>query len=208
MNCTASLTTGTSEVAVVAPPESQLSSPEEILSRLARLERTFEEYAETTPDVDALNIVVFDGARDRLLAAFVIATGAAACGMKVTMFFTFWATPALRKDAKQFGKKTLIERAFGWMLPGGLRQTRLSQMDMLGIGRKLLENEMKRKNIADLPTLLKTAGELGVQISVCEMSMKLMGIRAEELIEYPDLTFCGVAKFVEGSAKANTTLFI
>jgi peroxiredoxin family protein len=104
--------------------------------------------------------------------------------------------------------KTFVEWAFGWMLPASLRKTKLSQFEMAGLGRFLLEQEMKRKNICDLPQLVDTAAELGVHISVCEMSMNLMGIRREELMEYPGLEYCGVAKFTENAATANTTLFI
>ena len=151
---------------------------------------------------------MFEAHRDRLLAAFVMATGAAACGMEVNMFFTFWATSALKQGGPQLGKKSLVERAFGWMLPSSSQGTKLSQMDMCGIGRVLMDREMKKKNIADLDVLIKTAADLGVKISVCEMSMQLMGIRREELIDYPGIEFCGVAKFVEEAATANTTLFI
>lgn len=160
------------------------------------------------PDPNRLNLLVFDAGRDRLLAAFVMATGAAACGMQVTMFFTFWGTAALRQGGKQVGNKSLVERAFGWMLPRSARSTKLSKMDMCGLGRALMSREMKKKNIADLDQLIELAGELGVTIRVCEMSMNLMGIRREELIEYPKLEYCGVAKFTEEAATANTTLFI
>ena len=155
-----------------------------------------------------MNLLVFESHRDRLLAAFVMATGAAACGMQVSMFFTFWGTAALRKGGRQFGRKTLVERAFGWMLPACPRKTKLSHLDMCGLGRLLMSREMKKKNIADLNDLIETAGELGVVIRVCEMSMQLMGIRREELIDYPSLEYCGVAKFVDEAASANTTLFI
>lgn len=160
------------------------------------------------PDSNRLNLVVFEGSRDRLLAAFVIATGAAACGMEVSMFFTFWGTAALKRDARQSRSKTWVEWAFGWMLPRGASKTRLSQMDMCGLGRALLAREMRKKNVAELGELIETAAELGVRISVCEMSMRLMGIRREELIEYPNLDYCGVATFTELTTQANTTLFI
>ena len=150
---------------------------------------------------------MFDGFRDRLLAALVIATGAAACGMNVSMFFTFWATATLRKGG-QIGRTSFVEWAFGWMLPRNIQSTPLSQMDMGGLGRVLLEREMKRKKIARFPELLETAAELGVAISVCDMSMQLMGIRSEELIDYPNLSHCGVTTFVDKAATANTTLFI
>jgi peroxiredoxin family protein len=189
------------------PLEDDGSLTETILDLQRRLEQLEESQAKFA-DPNRLNLVVFGGHRDRLLAAFVIATGAAACGMEVSMFFTFWATGALRKGSPQMRGKTFVEWAFGWMLPASLRKTKLSQFEMAGLGRFLLEQEMKRKNICDLPQLVDTAAELGVHISVCEMSMNLMGIRREELMEYPGLEYCGVAKFTENAATANTTLFI
>lgn len=180
-----------------------VSSWQAMEARLAALEAKVAEL----PDPNRLNLLVFEGSRDRLLAAFVMATGAAACGAQVTMFFSFWATAVLRKGG-QVGKKTLVERAFGWMLPANLGRTKLSHMDMGGLGRRLMQREMKSKNIADLDELIRVAADLGVSIRVCEMSMRLMGIRREELIDYPNLTFCGVANFVDDAAKANTTLFI
>ena len=122
--------------------------------------------SEESPDPNRLNLLIFESYRDKLLAAFVMATGAAACGMEVTMFFTFWGTAALKKGGPQFGKKSLVERAFGWMLPSSSQQTKLSKMDMCGIGRALMNREMKNKNIADLNELIQTASDLGVTIRV------------------------------------------
>ncbi len=183
-------------------------SMDDLVARIDGLERLVKTQAENAADTNALNMLVFDGSRDRLMAAFVMATGAAACGMQVSMYFTFWATAALKQGGPQFGKKSIVERAFGWMLPGSVRQTKLSKMDMCGLGRVLMQREMKKKNIADLGDLIQTAAELGVTIRVCEMSMQLMGIRREELIDYPNIEYCGVAKFVDEAASANTTLFI
>lgn len=179
--------------------------------RFAELEarlQTLEQQHSRNPNPDAMNLVVFSGERDRLLAAFVMASSAAASGLNVVMFFTFWGTAALRKSKAQLGPKTLVERAFGWMLPGGVRGTRLSQMDMFGMGRWLMGREMHKKGVADLPQLIDAAGELGVAIQVCEMSMNLMGIRREELIDYPSLRLCGATEFIELTTKVNTTLFI
>ena len=184
--------------------ESCSSASQSVLERLAKLERR----VEGGPDANALSMVVFSGELDKLLAAFVIATGAAASEMRVSMFFTFWGTAALKKDAAQSRGKSWVEWAFGWMLPRGAGRTALSQMDMCGLGRMLMQSEMKKKNIADLDQLIPTAAELGVKIRVCEMSMQLMGIRREELIDYPGLDYCGVATFADLTSKANTTLFI
>ena len=184
------------------------SDLQQLEQRIDALEGELASLKQHQPDANRLNMLVFEGYRDRLLAAFVAATGAAACGMQVTMFFSFWATAALRNGGPLIGKKSLIERAFGMMLPRSPSRTKLSQMDMGGIGRMLMEREMKNKNIASLPELIETAGDLGVTIRVCEMSMRLMGIRREELIDYPHLEFCGVAQFVDEAATSNTTMFV
>jgi peroxiredoxin family protein len=94
------------------------------------------------------------------------------------------------------------------MLPGGLQKRRLSHLDFGGFGRRMMALEMKKKRVADLPALVDLAGELSVQIYICEMSMSLMGIRKEELIDYPHLQYCGVAHFLDLASQANTTLFI
>ncbi|MBB3210476.1 peroxiredoxin family protein [Rhodopirellula rubra] len=186
----------------------QDSFSERLEDRIERLEQALRQCQATQADSNKLNLLVFSGYRDRLLASFVMATGAAACGMEVTMFFTFWGTAALRKGGPQLGKKSLVERAFGMMLPNSFKRTKLSQMDMGGMGRLLMDKEMKKKNIANLDDLIATAAELGVSIRVCEMSMNLMGIRPEELIDYPGLEFCGVASFVDDCSSANTTLSV
>lgn len=190
------------------PALSTLEAPE--IDRLSIEERlsAIESQLERIPNPDSLNLLVFSGERDRLLAAFVMATGAAACGQEVTLFFTFWATAALRKPQKVSTKKSLVERAFGWMLPRGLNRTRLSQMDFGGMGRAMMSREMRQKNIADLDQLISTAADLGVRIRVCEMSMKLMGIQPCELIDYPALEFCGIASFADSCSQSNTTFMI
>ncbi|MEZ6060504.1 MAG: DsrE/DsrF/DrsH-like family protein [Planctomycetaceae bacterium] len=190
------------------PVQQQPHPDEHDLRQLQARVAAMESRWKTAPDPNRMNLLVFEGSRDRLLAAFVMATGAASCGVDVSMFFTFWSTAALRKPAPQRPNKSIIEWCFGWMLPKGLRATRLSQLDMCGAGRLLMDREMRNKNIADLETLIQAAADLGVRINVCEMSMKLMGIQREELIDYPDLGFCGVATFAEMTTHANTTLFI
>lgn len=167
-----------------------------------------ERRVEGGPDANALSMVVFSGELDKLLAAFVIATGAAASEMRVSMFFTFWGTAALKKDGPQEAGKTLVERMFGWMLPGGLHRRRLSRMDMCGIGRRMMAAEMRKKGTPDLESLISIAQECDVEVNVCEMSMSLMGITREELISYPKMKLCGVATFLETASKAGTTLFI
>jgi peroxiredoxin family protein len=187
----------------------------QLSERLEQLERQFEGQSKPVPGStteqeasNRLNLLVFSGELDRLLAAFVLATGAAACGMKVTMFFSFWATAALKKAGPQASNKSLVERMFGWMLPGGYGRRKLSHLDMLGAGRWMMCREMARKNIASLPELISVAEELGVEISICDMSMSLMGIRDEELIDYRNRSRCGAARFLELASESRTTLFI
>ncbi len=182
-------------------------SPEAVAT-LERRIKELEEKCTNTADSNALSMVVFSGELDKLLAAFVIATGAAACGMRVSMFFSFWGAAALKKSGPQAGGKSIVERMFGWMLPGGFAKRKLSKLDMLGVGRQMMAREMAKKNVASLPELIEVAKDLEIEINICDMSMSLMGIRAEELIDYPNMGYCGVARFVEQSSSSNTTLFI
>ncbi len=157
---------------------------------------------------DQLSMVVFSGDLDKILAAMIIATGAAAYDMKVKLFFTFWATAALR-DPKKTGKgKNLIEKMFGMMLPKGSSKVTLSKMHMVGMGTAMIKGIMKKHKVASLPEMLKTAGEIGVEIAICEMSMNLMGFKKEEMIDYPGMTICGVATFLSDAQESKIQLFI
>ena len=156
---------------------------------------------------DRLSLLVFSGSLDRLIAAFVLATGAAAMGMKVSMFFTFWGTSALRRDAARV-EKTLLERMFGWMLPKGVKKLPLSQMNLGGAGPLMIRHVMKKKGVASVEEMLALSAELGVELTVCSMSMELLGMKEAELVEYPGLSFCGVAKFLETAAPGKLTLFL
>ena len=152
--------------------------------------------------------IVFSGDLDKVLASFVIATGAVAMGMDAVMFFTFWGTPVLRDAKKNVGGKDTFGKMFGTMLPKGMSQVKLSKMNMGGMGTAMMKSLMKKKNVASLEEFLAMAEELGVRIFVCEMSMDLMGFKREEMIDYKDLTFCGVAKFLEEAANSKVQLFI
>ncbi len=157
---------------------------------------------------DQISIVVFSGELDKLLAAMIIATGATAMDMKVKLFFTFWATAALRDKKKKVTGKDFMSKMFGIMLPKGSSKVKLSKMNMGGMGILMIKNLMKKKNVASLEEMLITAGELGVEINVCEMSMDLMGIKKEELIDYPHLNICGVATFLVDAEESKIQLFI
>ena len=156
-------------------------------------------------------MVVFSGDLDKLLAAFTMATGAAAMGVQVCMFFTFWATPFLKKEQQTRtagSKRSTMDRVFGRMLPPGEKGLRLSRMQMGGLGKAMIKRRMRQKNVAGCTELLQMAEEAGVRIKVCDMSMDLMGIRMEELIDYPGLEPCGVATFMENALDSCATLFI
>ena len=155
-----------------------------------------------------VSMIVFSGDLDKILASFVIATGSVAMGMDVVMFFTFWGTPALRDKNKSVGGKDTMGKMFGAMLPTGTSAVKLSKMNMGGMGTAMMKSLMKKKNVASLEQMLEMAEELGVKIYVCEMSMDLMGFKRKEMIDYQDLEFCGVAKFLEEANNSRIQLFI
>jgi len=155
-----------------------------------------------------LSMVVFSGDLDKLLASFIIATGAAAMGMEVVMFFTFWATPALRDKKKKGKGKDIFGKMFGFMLPRGAKKVTLSKMHMAGMGTAMLKHLMKKKNVASLDEMINLAKEMEVKIFICEMSMDLMGFKQEEMIDYPGREFVGVAKFLAEAGDSKIQLFI
>ena len=152
------------------------------------------------------SIIVFSGDLDKAIASFIIANGAAAMGRKVTMFFTFWGLNILRRRERVSVKKTLVERMFGFMMPRGTTKLRLSKMNMLGIGSAMMKRIMKKKNVATLGELVEQAKKNGVKIIACTMSMDVMGIHREELIDGID--FAGVASYLGSAETADTNLFI
>lgn len=155
-----------------------------------------------------LSMVVFSGDLDKQIASMIIATGAAAMGMKVVLFYTFWGTAALRDPAKKVGGKSFMGKMFGFMLPKGRNKLKLSQMNMAGMGAAMIKDLMKKKNVASLDQLFEVAAMLGVQINICEMSMDLMGMKKEEMIDYPGLKVCGVASFLADAKESAIQLFI
>lgn len=151
-------------------------------------------------------IVLFSGELDKALAAMVIANGAAAMGKKVSVFATFWGLNFLRKESHVNVKKTLIETMFGMMMPKGATKLPLSKMQMGGLGKAMMLNVMKEKNVDSLPSLMAQAQALGVDFIACTMSMDVMGIKKEELID--GISFGGVATYLAESEDAGLTLFI
>ncbi len=183
------------------------ASLEQQVQELNERLRALENKVQLGATADRLSMVVFSGSLDKMLAAFVLATTAAASGMEVDMFFTFWGLAALR-DAKKTAKKDFIGKMFGWMLPRGHKQLKLSQMNMGGAGPVMIKTIMKNKNFADITQMLKLSGEMSVNIWACDMSREIMGIHPDELIDYPNLGYCGAASFLEKASSGRVTLFI
>ena len=151
-------------------------------------------------------IIVFSGDMDKVLASFIIANGAAAMGRPVTMFFTFWGLNVLRKAKKQHVKKSLIESMFGKMMPRGYNKLKLSKMNMGGLGTAMMKKVMRDKKVDSLEDLIKKAMKAGVKIVACTMSMDVMGIREEELIDGVELG--GVGAYLGDAEESNVNLFI
>ncbi len=152
------------------------------------------------------SMVVFSGDMDKALASFIIANGAAAMGRRVTMFFTFWGLNILRRHEKVKVKKSFIEKMFGAMMPRGTAKLKLSKMNMMGMGSKMMKGIMKKKNVATLDQLIAQAKKSGVRLVACTMSMDVMGIHHEELIDGVELA--GVASYLGAAESSDTNLFI
>ena len=151
-------------------------------------------------------MVVFSGDLDKAIASFIIANGAASMGKKVTMFFTFWGLNILRKPEKVLVQKGFMDKMFGLMMPRGSRKLKLSNMNMMGMGGKMIRQVMKNKNVASLEDLIQSAIDSNVEIVACQMSMDVMGIKKEELID--GITIGGVGYYLSEAEDSNVNLFI
>lgn len=155
-------------------------------------------------DKSNMTMVVFSGDLDKAIAAFIIANGALTMGKKVTMFFTFWGLSILKK--KNLSKKNFIEKMFAMMLPKNSKDLPVSKMNFFGIGAKMIRSVMKKKNIMSLEELIKKAIDSGVNITACTMSMDVMGISRDELID--GINYGGVGQYLGEAEKSNNNLFI
>lgn len=159
-----------------------------------------------TQKSNSATIILFSGDLDKALAAFIIANGAAGMGMNVAIFFTFWGLNAIKKANPPHVEKTLIEKAFDFMMPKGADSLPLSKMNFAGLGKLMMKYVMDSKNVTSLPELIRTAKQNGVKLIACSMSMDVMGIKASELIEGVDIG--GVATYINLASKAGINLFI
>jgi peroxiredoxin family protein/rhodanese-related sulfurtransferase len=150
--------------------------------------------------------VVFSGDLDKTIAAFIMANGAASLGREVTMFFTFWGLNILRRPKRVRVQKSLVGRAFGAMMPRGTLKLGLSRMNFSGLGAKMIRGVMKRNGISSLEELIDQARKHGVRLVACQMSMEIMGITKDELIDGVELG--GVATFIGSGEQSDMSLFI
>ena len=175
-----------------------------ISKRVDELEARLTALEDSQPE-DKVAIVIFSGDLDRVLAGFVIATGAAALGQEVSMFFTFWGLSTLKKSTRLSGK-SLFEAMMAVMSPGSSEKLPVSKMNYFGVGAKMLRKMMKDKNVSSLEEMMEMSREMGVTMMACEMSRDVMGIQEEELLN--GLEPAGVATFLGESLRSRTNLFI
>jgi Uncharacterized conserved protein, COG2210 len=188
----------------IAVEQAATPSLDALQQQVQQLQAQVDALRAQSPD-NRLSMVVFSGDLDRVLAAFVIASGAAASGMEVSMFFTFWGLTALRQRRESRGK-TLFQKLMGWMTPVGIRGLGVSKMNFGGIGAKMLRTMMRQQGVPQPEEMAQMARELGVRIVACQMSMDVMGIHKEELIDGVEVG--GVATFLGEATRSKATLFI
>jgi len=190
-------------------PEVQSMVAAEVERQMKALREEMEgklaEVRERTVD-DRCTLVVFSDDLDKLLAGFVLATGAAAAGLETSMFFTFWGLSALKKKGASGGPKNLKEKMFAMMTSDSTESLGTSKMNFFGLGAAMLRKMMKDKGIASLEELIDMARDLDVKMIACTMSMDAMGIENDELVD--GLTYGGVATCMADAASSRVTFFI
>jgi peroxiredoxin family protein len=178
---------------------------DELQAQTARAAATSATAATESPIANRATLVVFSSDMDKVMAAFIIASGAAAMGMDVSMYFTFWGLSAIRRKSL-LRNKGLAERLLAMMLPSGPASLGTSKLNMLGMGPAFFKSLMKKKNIQTLPDLIALARKSGVRLVACQMSMDVMGIRKEELMD--GVQYGGVATYLADARDSRITLFI
>lgn len=156
---------------------------------------------------DRVTIVLLSGDLDRAMAAFIIATGAAAMGMRVTMFFTFWGLNTIRRNGASNQAKDWLRRMFGFLNKGGAERLPLSRFHFGGLGTRMMQTVMRQNKMPGVPELMQTAMELGVRFIACTTTMGLMGITKDTLIEGID-QFAGVTTYLAEAKQGSVNLFI
>lgn len=169
------------------------------------IDRRIDEVRERTVDNRA-TLIVFSGDLDKVLASLVIATGAASAGLETSMFFTFWGLSVLKKQDATAKKKNLKQRLFALMTPSGTRELGVSKMNYFGMGARMFRAMMKEKKVSSLEEMFSLARDLGVTMIACGMSMDIMGVERDELIE--GVEYGGVGAYLGKAASSRLSLFI
>jgi len=156
---------------------------------------------------ESMTIVVFSGEMDKALAAFTLANTAAAMGIDVTMFFTFWGLGIIKKGSLSRGSKSMLQWLMSIMRRGGAENLKLSQMNMAGIGKKAMKILMKKYNMPSILEAMALAKEQGVRFVACTTSMALMGLTEDDFTETVD-EFAGAATYLGEASKSKINLFI
>jgi peroxiredoxin family protein len=179
---------------------------EELQAQIETLKGKIETLTESRKD--QLSIAIVSGDMDKILAAMIISLAAAAMDTQVRLFFSFWSLSALRDKNKKAKGKDFISKMFGMMLPKGKNRLKLSNMNMAGMGPVMIKSLMRKQNVLSIDQMFKEAAELGIEITVCEMSMNLMGFKREEMIDYPNIRYAGATTFVADAGESSIQLFI
>ncbi len=180
--------------------------PAAVAAELAEMRQEIAQLRERVPD-DKAALVVFSGDLDRAIAAFVIATGAAASGLETTMFFTFWGLSVIKKkDGAAIAKRDLMQKMFAMMTPGSSESLGVSKMNYFGVGATMFRTMMKKQEVSSLEELMEMARDLGVRMIGCTMSMDVMGVDKDQLFDGIELG--GVAAFMGEASRARVSLFI
>jgi peroxiredoxin family protein len=169
------------------------------------IDRRIDEVQERTVDNRA-TLIVFSGDLDRVIASFVLATGAASAGLETSMFFTFWGLSVLKKRNAGAKQKNFKQRLFALMTPSGMPELGVSKMNYFGIGARMFRTMMKEKNISSLEEMFSMARDLGVTMMACGMSMDIMGVERDELID--GLEYGGVGAYLGKASSSRLSLFI
>lgn len=178
-------------------------SNEDIAKKVSEIEQRIEKLEVNRKN---LTMVLFSGDFDKVMAAFIVANGAIAMGKEVTMFVTFWGLDAIKKPSMNTAGRDILEKMVLWMRPKGPNKLGTSKMNFGGIGPKLFKFMMKRKKIESLQSLIDISLEYGIKIIACQMSMDVMGIKKEDLLD--NIEVGGVAAFLSSAYDSTTTLFV
>jgi peroxiredoxin family protein len=182
------------------------SAPElvELQKQLATIELRLKSLEEQMP-LDRLSIVVSHNDFEHLMMSLILASGAVSMDMEAHLFFTFWGLTALKKKSSYEGKN-FVEKMMTFMLPSHIRDAKLSKMHMMGIGKMMFEGLIEKHNIVSLPELLSLCINTGVRITACEMTMSLLGLKRDELID--GIYYGGVATYFDSAQNSRITLFM